>query len=202
MCGKTVTETIPKREHKWSGWTVKNEPTCTKQGTKRRTCSLCGANDDKRIDKLGHEIPEWTVMREPTCKKTGIREGTCSRCGVERAENIPKADHRYEDWETLEETTDFSKGKRQSACTFCKRKKTEDFYPEGTLGRKLENDPDTVKALQNELTVLKLYKGTVSGTYDQATENAVKKAEKGLGLKADGIGWPGLLKLLGIGEIT
>ena len=202
VCGKTATETIPKREHKWSEWEIKNEPTCTKRGTKRRNCSICGANEDQRIEKLGHDVAEWTVTKEPTCKRTGIQEGVCARCGKELTKELPKTDHLYEEWEILEDATDFSKGKHQSACVFCQRKKTEDFYPEGTLGRKLENDPETVRALQEELAALKLYKGPVSGEYDQATENAVTKAEKGLGLKADGIAWPGVLKLLGVLETT
>ena len=202
VCGKTATETIPRREHKWSEWTVKNEPTCTKRGTKRRNCSLCGATEDQRIEKLGHDVPEWTVTKEPTCRKTGTKTGVCTRCGEELTKELSKTDHRYEEWEILEEATDFSKGKHRSACVFCNREKTEDFYPEGTLGRKLENDPDTVMALQSALTDLKLYKGSISGEYDKATENAVTKAEKGLGLKADGIGWPGVLKLLGVKETT
>ena len=49
---------------------------------------------------------------------------------------------------------------------------------------------------------LGLYRGEATGTFDAATENAVKKAEKGLGVKVDGIAWPGVIRLLGVGEIT
>ena len=87
-------------------------------------------------------------------------------------------DHDYEDWETIEEATDFSKGKRQSACRFCKRKKTEEFYPEGTLAKDLDNDPEDVKELQIELTVLGLFKKDITSKFDKATIDAVKKAEK------------------------
>lgn len=201
VCGKTETETIEKKEHAWSGWTVSDEPTCTKAGKEQRTCSLCGGTEKRKVDKLGHDVQEWTVTKEPTCRKTGTRTGVCARCGKEITETLKKTGHIAEAWEITEESTDFSRGKRQAACKFCKRKMTEDFYPEGTLGRKLENDPETVKALQAELQALGLLKGEPTGEYDKATENAVKKAEKNLGVKSDGFAWPGVLKLLGVGEI-
>ena len=201
VCGKTETETIEKKEHAWSGWDVSDEPTCTKAGKEQRTCSLCGGTEKRKVDKLGHDVQEWNVTKEPTCRKTGTRTGTCARCGKEITETLPKTGHIGEEWEITEESTDFSKGKRQAACKFCGRKITEDFYPEGTLGRKLENDPETVRALQAELQALGLLKEEPTGEFDKATENAVKKAEKNLGVKSDGFAWPGVLKLLGVGEI-
>ena len=202
VCGKTETETISKKEHAWSAWTVSVEPTCTKAGKEQRTCSFCGGTEKRKIDKLGHDVQEWNVTKEPTCRKTGQREGVCARCGKEITEKLSTTDHVYDEWEILEEPTEFSKGKRKSACRFCNRKTTEEFYPNGTLARKLENDPEAIRALQAELKDLGLYKGEITGNFDKATEEAVKKAEKGLGVKSDGIGWPGVLRLLGVGEIT
>ena len=202
VCGKTETETIQKREHAWSGWSIYQEPTCTKPGKEQRTCSLCGGTEKRKADKLGHDVQEWNVTKEPTCRKTGQREGICTRCGKTITETLPRIGHVGDEWEITEESTEFSKGKRQSFCRFCNRKITEDFYPEGTLARTFENDPETVRALQAELQVLGLYKGEATGEFDKATENAVKKAEKNLGVKSDGIAWPGVLKLLGVGEIT
>ena len=201
VCGKTETETIQKREHAWSEWTISKEPTCTKPGKEQRTCSLCGGTERRDVDKLGHDVQEWDVTKEPTCRKTGQRKGVCARCGKEITETLSKTDHAYDEWEVVEEATEFSKGKKKSVCRFCKRKTTEDFYPEGTLARKLENDPETVMALQTELGKLGLYKGEITGDFDKATENSVKKAEKNLGVKSDGIAWPGVLRLLGVGEI-
>ena len=202
VCGKTETETIPKREHAWSGWTVSDEPTCTKAGKEQRTCSLCGGTEKRKVGKLGHDVQEWNVTKEPTCRKTGQREGNCVRCGKQITETLKKTGHIGEEWEITEEATEFSKGKRQSACKFCNRRITEDFYPEGTLARTFENDPEVVRALQAELQAFGLYKGEITGEFDKATENSVKKAEKNLGIKSDGIAWPGVLRLLGVGEIN
>ena len=196
VCGKTENDPIARNEHRWSEWEIKKEPTCTEKGKKTRTCSLCGGTENQNIKELGHEAEEWTVTKEPTCRVVGEKEGECIRCGKKLTKKLNRVDHDYEEWETIEEATDFSKGKRKSECRFCKRKKTEEFYPEGTLAADLENDPDDVKALQIELKTLGLFKKDASGKYDRATADAVKKAEKGLGLKQDGICWPGLRKLL------
>ena len=71
-----------------------------------------------------------------------------------------------------EEATLFSKGKRHSVCRFCKKKKTEEFYPDGTLAKDLDNDPDDVKELQAELKLLGLYKKELTGKFDRATIDA------------------------------
>ena len=197
LCGKQETKTISKNDaHKWSDWKVTKEPTCTERGKKQRHCDRCGKTETYNIKELGHEAGEWTVTKEPTCKKTGEKEAACIRCGKVMTKKLNRVDHDYEEWETIEDATDFSKGKRQSACRFCQRKKTEEFYPEGTLAKDLDNDPDDVKELQAELKLLGLYKKELTGKFDRATIDAVKKAEKGLSLKQDGIAWPGLRKLL------
>ena len=60
------------------------------------------------------------------------------------------------------------------------------------LERQLEAvlGPETAEALQAELAALGFLKKDITGTYDKATIEAVKKAQKGLGLKQDGICWP------------
>lgn len=201
VCGKTENSSIDKLEHRWSEWTVKKEPTCKERGKKQRSCSRCGAVENLNIKELGHEAEDWTVTKEPTCQKTGEKQGACIRCGKILTKKLNKVDHDYEEWETVKEPTDFSKGKRQSVCRFCKRKKTEEFYPDGTLASDLDNDPEAVKELQAELKVLGFFKKDLTGKYDKPTIEGVKKAEKGLGLKQDGICWPGLSKLLGLSKV-
>lgn len=200
-CGKTENSSIEKLEHQWSEWVVKKEPTCKERGKKQRSCARCGAVENLNIKELGHEAEEWTVTKEPTCQKVGEKQGACIRCGKILTKKLNRVDHDYEEWETVTEATDFSKGKRQSVCRFCKRKKTEEYYPDGTLAKDLDNDPEAVKELQTELTVLGFLKKDITSVYDKPTIEAVKKAQKGLGLKQDGICWPGLSKLLGLKNV-
>ena len=198
VCGHEENESIPRIEHKWSEWDTVKEPECTQKGAKKRTCSLCGATETQKIKELGHEVAEWTVTKEPTCQKTGERTGNCIRCGKPVTKKLNKVDHEFEAWEITTQATAFSKGKRQAVCRFCKRKKTDEFWPEGVLARKLENNFDAVSALQTALQAEGLYKGEISGVFDKKTEEAVKKAERELDLKQDGIAWPGLQQLLGV----
>ncbi len=199
VCGKTETETLPKLEHDWTDWEVIKEPTCTENGKRSHRCKLCGELQYLQILKLGHEAEEWTVTKEPTCQKAGQKTGACVRCGKELKENIPKVSHDYSEWELDEEATLFSKGKRHSVCRFCKKKKTEEFYPDGTLAKDLDNDPDEVKEFQQELKAEGYLTGKITGVFDKDTINAVKKMEKAFDLPQDGIGWPGLRMLLGLG---
>ena len=123
-------------------------PTCTARGKQMRRCTVCGETQSLNMKALGHEAKEWTVTTEPDCKKGGVRTGLCVRCGKELTEKLPKVDHDYPEWVIEIEPTDFSKGTRSAECRFCHKEKKEDFYPDGTLGRKLENNPDAVKNLQ------------------------------------------------------
>ena len=202
VCGKTESEAIPKGEHKWGDWKVTVAPTCTARGKQMRRCTVCGETQSLNMKALGHEAKEWTVTTEPDCKKGGVRTGLCVRCGKELTEKLPKVDHDYPEWVIEIEPTDFSKGTRSAECRFCHKEKKEDFYPDGTLGRKLENNPDAVKNLQTELAARKLYKGKITGEFDKATESAVSAFEKSVGLTGDGIGWPGIQKMLGLKPTT
>ena len=198
VCGATQTEATPKAEHRWAAWKVTKEPTCTAKGKRTHRCAVCGRTESQDLKKIAHTPGEWTVTKEPTCKAGGQKQATCSMCGKKLTEKLPKTDHTYEDWVTVTEPTDFSKGKKTASCKFCGKKKTESFYPEGTLAIDLDNDSGAVKELQGTLAGMGLFKGKASGDFDKATASAVKKAQKSLGHKQDGVGWPGLLKLLGL----
>lgn len=197
-CGKTQTQSVSPLDHKWSSWKVVNEPTCTENGKQQHSCERCGKLEYLTIKKKGHTPGEWTVTEEPTCKKGGKRETTCTDCGAVIKEKLGKTDHAYEEWETVKEATDFTKGKERAACKYCGKKKTREFYPDGTLARDLENDPEKVKELQGVLSGMSLYSGKLTGSFDKGTVSAVKKLQKSLKQKTDGIAWPGLLKMLGL----
>lgn len=196
VCGKKENEKIDRIEHSWSEWEILKEPTCTEEGKKKRTCDRCGGTEKVKIKALGHDSEEWTVTKEPTCKVVGEKKGACVRCGKQLTRKLNRVDHDFPELVTIEEATDFTKGKQRGECRFCKRVKTVEFYPEGTLAKDLENDPYRVGALQSELKKMGIYKKDPTGQYDNATIEAVRKIQKNLGMKADGVGWPGLIKIL------
>lgn len=198
VCGTTDTQSIPRTDHKWGAWKTVKEATCSEQGKRQHRCAVCGELETKVIKKTMHTADEWVVIKEPTCKTRGQKEASCVYCGKKMHEELPKVDHEYGEWEVTKEPTDFSKGKRHSACRFCGKKKTEDFYPDGTLAKDLDNDPAAVKELQGTLAAMGMFSGKTTGKFDKDTVAAVKRVQRELKHKQDGIAWPGLLKILGL----
>ena len=71
LCGKTVTG-----NHSWSSYEVKTEPTCTKTGTKVRTCKYCNAEQSSKIAATGqHAIDELEYIDDT------YHGQTCEDCG-------------------------------------------------------------------------------------------------------------------------
>ncbi len=189
-------------EHEWSEWTVTREASCEKEGSRTRKCASCGQTEKETLLATGHDVQAWTVTKAPDCIHDGKREGICSRCGKSVAVKLLKRGHDLGEWKTTVRATDYTKGRRSAVCSFCGKSREEEFYPDGTLGAELENDPEAVKALQRELLRLGFFAGKVSGKYDASTTAAVKKAEQEWELGQDGIAWPGFLRMLGLAGLA
>ena len=200
VCGKQETETIPKASaHRYGDWVETTPATCKSAGIRTHTCSICGNKQTETIPKLEHDFDDWTVQKEATCTKDGREQRVCKLCGASQHRVAKALGHSYSSWEILEEATDASKGTRSAVCDRCGKQVTESFYPEGTLYKGGDNPPDAVRALQQALADLGLYKGKLSENYGNGTFNAVKNFQKNyLGMKADGIAWPKVLKGLGL----
>lgn len=58
--------------HAYSSWVVVDEPTCTEEGLRERTCS-CGEKETEMIAALGHTAGEAVRENEkaPTCTAKG-----------------------------------------------------------------------------------------------------------------------------------
>ncbi|MBR1407474.1 MAG: DUF11 domain-containing protein [Clostridia bacterium] len=195
-CGTTERVATEKTEHRWGKWTVTRQATCKETGLREHRCTVCGHKATQTLKKTDHTPGTWEIEKEPTCQHGGTRTTRCLVCGAAIRENLKKVGHRYGEWKITTEATDHSKGKRSSACDFCGRKKTEEFYPEGTLAPDLDNPPGEVAELQRILAVLGNFNGQTDGKYGGKTSSAVKKFQKTAGVKQDGIAWPQTLNLL------
>ena len=65
--------------HTYSSWVVVDEPTCTEEGLRERTCS-CGEKETEEIAALGHTAGEAVRENEkaPTCTEKGSYEEVVS----------------------------------------------------------------------------------------------------------------------------
>ena len=66
--------------HKWV-YTSTTNATCTADGYKLYTCSVCAKTKKETITKLGHDYKQETT-KEPTCGTSGTYVTKCSRCGI------------------------------------------------------------------------------------------------------------------------
>jgi len=195
VCGRTETESIARTDHSWGEWIVTKEATCAEQGSRTRTCSICGTSQTQSTSKSDHSWGAWTVTQEATCQHTGTRVRTCRVCGKKDKGTLKKTDHHYGAWEVTLASTDHSAGERTATCVDCGKTKKESFDPEGTLRRK--DKGEEVREMQELLADAGVMKHKqVNGTFNAATEKAVKQFQKQKGLTADGVAWPQTRNLL------
>ena len=184
--------------HAFSNWDIITTPTCTRSGSRVRFCRYCQYQQTQTIPKEGHNWGDWITTKAATCTRTGSRHRFCSNCGQEETETIKKKAHSYGEWTILQEATPFSAGTRKHTCKNCGAEKTESYDPEGTLRR--GDSGKAVKALQNALNEHGFDCGKADGSYGKKTEAAVSAFEAANGIAADGVAWPGVQSMLGIGD--
>ncbi len=109
--------------HAFGEWKVVADPTCTKTGLRRETCSLCGQVKEEILDIVAH-TPEVRVGTKPTCTEDGSTDETyCSVCGeiLQAAEVLFATGHIFENWQTITEPTCEENGMRRGTCIYCKQ---------------------------------------------------------------------------------
>lgn len=78
-------------EHEYDDGVVTKEPTCTEEGEKTFTCSLCEETRTESVPKTEHTYKE-EVTKEPTFEEEGEKTFTCEVCGDQYTESIPVRD--------------------------------------------------------------------------------------------------------------
>ena len=222
VCGHEDTRSIDRLPHQWGEWTVLSEPTDHSSGQRTRTCSVCGATQEEAID------PEGTLRRgdrgeavkalqdllvcygvlgrggadgsfgrgtEGAVKQVQAAEGL-EADGVAWPQTQAVLGHRFGEWEVVSELSDFSMGLRQRVCARCGYVEREEEWPSPMYRR--GDRGDGVRALQNALSDAGYSVGHADGDFGRRTESAVAGFEAAHGVQADGIAWPGVLRLLGL----
>lgn len=98
-CEHDITDS--KAEHSFGEWTVTKEATCTENGERKTTCTICGYEKTEVTDKAEHTFGDWTVTKAATEEAEGSRERSCSVCEYTATEAIEKLAHAHtfaEEW--------------------------------------------------------------------------------------------------------
>ena len=131
-CGKKILsgQAIAKTEnHSWDAGKVTTKATCTEEGEKTFTCSICGDEKTEKVSATGHQHTEIRNKKEATCKEEGYSGDTwCKDCGkkILSGQAIAKTeDHSWNQGEITKEPTCKEKGEKTFTCSICGNTKTE-----------------------------------------------------------------------------
>ena len=121
---------IPRTEnHSWDAGVITTEPTCTEEGEKKLTCSICGNTKMEKMSATGHQHTEVRAQKNPTCKEAGYSGDTyCTDCEkkISSGKTIAKTeDHSWNQGEITKEATCKEEGEKTFTCSICGNTKTE-----------------------------------------------------------------------------
>ena len=194
VCGATEQRSTGLGDHSYGAWVTTQYATCTTPGKETRTCSLCGRSEERSTGFGAHQFGAWTEMRAATCEQKGILYRECAYCKGREYQYTDKVGHSFGAWAIVAEATDFATGTMQRVCSVCGLTEQVYYDPEGTL-RYGDNGP-SVAFFQQLLNAAGFNCGEADGDYGEKTKKAVVEFEQAHGLRADGVGWPGIQKML------
>lgn len=90
------TETAITHIHEWDGGVITTAPTCTEDGVRTYTCTICGETKAEALPSIDHSWDAGTVTKAATCTETGVMTYTCKTCGVHGTAEIPPLGHSFE----------------------------------------------------------------------------------------------------------
>ena len=136
-CGEKIESgtVIGATGHTWGDWSV-TDATCTANGSKTRTCSVCGETETETIAATGHQHTEVRNASAAGCETTGYTGDTyCTDCDslISSGSAIAAKGHSWNDGEVTKEATETENGVMTYTCTVCSATKTEEIEYEKEL---------------------------------------------------------------------
>ena len=145
-CGKKILsgQTIAKTEnHSWDAGKVTTKATCTEEGEKTFTCSICGDEKTEKVSATGHQHTEIRNKKEATCKETGYSGDTwCKDCGkkILSGQTIAKTEnHSWDAGKVTTKATCTEEGEKTFTCSICGDEKTEKVSATGHQHTEIRN---------------------------------------------------------------
>ncbi len=81
------------KAHVYGSWTITKKATCTENGIRTRTCTICSQKQTESIAKIEHSYDNGRIQQQATCQKSGKKVYTCQVCGATKEEQIPVKEH-------------------------------------------------------------------------------------------------------------
>lgn len=130
VCGETkdVTLSNPLGEHSWDNGKVTKEATCTEDGEKTYTCTVCNTTKTEVIPATGHQHKEVRNAKKATCTEDGYTGDTyCTDCNtkLESGTVVNKLGHTWDNGVITKEATETEEGVKTYICKTCGETKTE-----------------------------------------------------------------------------
>lgn len=94
--------------HKWTDYTVLQQPTCTQTGLETRSCTLCGEKETEILAQADHTYGEWKVYGD----NAHVRN--CSVC-----QSMQKQEHDRSISKNITMAESAKLGKRDYTCSLC-----------------------------------------------------------------------------------
>ena len=117
----------PCATHSFGDWTVIDEPGCTTEGVKTRTCTVCGYTEESSVPPKGHNTLTETV--HPTCTESGYTRIYCPVCEYQYSKTIiPAAGHSAGNRKVTAVASAGSNGETAVWCTACGELLAEGTY--------------------------------------------------------------------------
>ena len=130
-------------EHHWDQGEIITEPTCTEEGEKKFTCSICGDEKTEKVSATGHQHTEIRNKKEATCKETGYSGDTwCKDCRkkILSGQTIAKTEnHSWDAGKVTTKATCTEEGEKTFTCSICGDKKTEKVSATGHQHTEIRN---------------------------------------------------------------
>ncbi len=124
-CGEIIEkpETIL-ASHKYDDGKITIEATCSTEGERIFTCSVCNDTIKENMGKIAHNF-ETKITKEATCAEVGEKTNTCTVCNEVTVETIPRLTiHTYDQGEITKEATCTESGEKTVTCKICKSTRT------------------------------------------------------------------------------
>ena len=194
VCGATDYRIKEPWEHNFDSWVTVRTGTCQQEGLQRRTCKDCGIVEERTTGYGDHQYGSWVETKPATCTEQGTYYYECQLCGERVYYYEDLIPHTFGEWTIKKEATDFTTGTWKRSCTVCGFEEDSAFYPDGTVFYGDYND--IVYELQEALNRGGYDCGEADGSFGDNTWRAVTDFERDHNIAEDGIGWPGIRRIL------